>query len=127
VIAKRVLLTACVLWASSIVPCAAQDAMIRVRTLVPEASSSVIEDKVTAPLERALASISGLGAIMSSSEEGVSDIAVQVPQGRDVAGALRSVSRQVKRARGSLPKDARAPSVQVLQQPATVMRIRIGE
>jgi HAE1 family hydrophobic/amphiphilic exporter-1 len=70
-----------------------------------------MEELITIPMERALASTPGLEQITSSSSEGTSNIRLNFVWGSDVDAAADEVRTRVDRVRGQLPQDATTPTI----------------
>lgn len=58
--------------------------VVTVRTYFTGASAALIENQITTPIENAIATVSGVDAIRSTSEEGASRITVQFSDGYDL-------------------------------------------
>jgi len=79
--------------------------LIRVNVDYPGAAPEVVEEQVTRPLERALASTEDLIRMSSEAEEGRTDISLIFEYGTDLDTALQNASRLLERARSQLPDD----------------------
>lgn len=86
-------------------------ATVSVSTIYPGASASEVETSVTKKLEDAFASVEGLDKISSTSQEGVSQITVQLKSGTDVDKAERDIQRKADQAQNDLPDDIDRPVV----------------
>lgn len=85
--------------------------VVSVTTLYPGASASEVEVNVTKKLEDKLASIEGLDGINSISQEGVSQITVNLKASVDLDQAEREVQRKVDQTMAVLPTNIINPSV----------------
>ncbi|MBE9586851.1 efflux RND transporter permease subunit [Mucilaginibacter sp. JRF] len=86
-------------------------ATVSVSTVYPGASAAEVETSVTKKLEDAFASVEGLDQINSTSQEGVSQITVQLKSGTDVDKAERDIQRKADQAQNDLPDDIDRPLV----------------
>lgn len=85
---------------------------VSVSTIYRGASAAEVETSVTKKLEDAFASVEGLDQINSSSQEGVSQITIQLKSGTDVDEAERSIQRKADQVQKDLPKDLDKPTIQ---------------
>ncbi|MEM6292102.1 MAG: efflux RND transporter permease subunit [Myxococcota bacterium] len=76
----------------------------------PGASASVVEELVTIPIERVLASVDGIQEIASTTREAHVEVRVEVQPDRDVAAVLESIRRAVGE-QATLPEGADAPQI----------------
>ena len=83
--------------------------LIRVDVPYPGVAPEVIEEQVTRPIERQLASTEGLTLMASEAEEGSTDISLLFRYGTDLDLALQNAARLLERARGQLPDDIEPP------------------
>ncbi len=83
--------------------------LIRVDVSYPGVAPEVIEEQVTRPIERQLASTEGLTLMASEAEEGSTDISLLFRYGTDLDLALQNAARLLERARGQLPDDIEPP------------------
>jgi CzcA family heavy metal efflux pump len=83
--------------------------LIRVDVSYPGVAPEVIEEQVTRPLERQLASTEGVTLMASEAEEGSTDVSLLFRYGTDLDVALQNASRLLDRARGQLPDDIEPP------------------
>jgi HAE1 family hydrophobic/amphiphilic exporter-1 len=100
-------------------------ATVSVSTVYPGASAAEVETSVTKKLEDAFASVEGLDKISSTSQEGVSQIAVQLKGGTDVDQAERDIQRKADQAQNDLPDDIDRPIVNKINLEETPV-IRAG-
>lgn len=92
--------------------------VVSVSTTYTGASSQVVENRITQPLEDRLAGIDGIESIISRSQDGRSDITVEFRPGRDVDSAANDVRDRVGGAASTLPEDALAPEVRKVDSDA---------
>ena len=85
--------------------------IVSVRVDYPGASASVVESRVTQPLEDALAGIEGINTIDSRSQNGSSSISIEFLASRDVEAAANDVRNAVSRVADRMPEEARAPEI----------------
>lgn len=76
---------------------------IRISAALPGASPETMAANVSAPLERALGSISGVTGIYSDSRQGNASITLEFALGRNLDSAARDVQAAINAARGQLP------------------------
>ena len=77
---------------------------IRITAILPGANAETMASSVAGPLERQLATISGVTSISSASSLGESDIQVDFDLGRNVDGAAQDVQTAISAAGGQLPR-----------------------
>jgi multidrug efflux pump len=80
--------------------------IVSVSTTYRGAAASVVETRITQPLEERLAGIEGISSISSQSRDGASDITIEFAQGRDIDAAANDVRDRVSGAANDLPEDA---------------------
>ncbi len=85
--------------------------VIFVTTTYPSAAAQDVEQLITEPIEDALAGLSGVETITSTSSEGRSQVRVQLYAGADPNMAALDVERRIARIRARLPADANDPVV----------------
>ncbi len=85
--------------------------IISVRTSYAGANASVIESRITEPLEKAINGIAGVRNISSSSSQGSSNITVEFNLDSDLEAAANDVRDKVSGATRSLPQDIDSPPV----------------
>lgn len=83
-----------------------------ITTLYPGAGPEEIETLVSKPLEDAVGSVNGMKNITSTSQEGVSSVAIEFELGTDLDTAVADVRGKVDAARMSLPDDSKSPVIQ---------------
>lgn len=86
-------------------------ATVSVSTVYPGAAAAEVETSVTRKLEDAFASVEGLDKITSTSQEGVSQIAIQLKSGTDIDEAERNIQRKADQVLNDLPEDIDRPMV----------------
>lgn len=75
------------------------------------ATAQDVEQLITQPIENAVAGMSGVNSITSTSSEGSSSVNVQLADGTDANTAALEVERRVSAIRNRLPQDAGDPRV----------------
>ncbi|WP_031529757.1 efflux RND transporter permease subunit [Dyadobacter crusticola] len=85
--------------------------VVSVSTIYPGASAAEVESSVTKKLEDAFSSIEGLDKISSTSQEGVSQISVNLKADADVDKAERDIQRKADQAQNELPAGIEKPLV----------------
>ncbi|MCD0487589.1 efflux RND transporter permease subunit [Pedobacter sp. MC2016-14] len=84
---------------------------VSVSTVYPGAAAAEVETSVTRKLEDAFSSIEGLDKINSTSQEGISQITIQLKSGTDVDKAERDIQRKADQAQNELPDGIDKPLV----------------
>jgi multidrug efflux pump len=92
--------------------------IVSVDTRYTGANASVIESRITQPLEQRLAGIEGIESISSVSRDGQSDITIEFAAGRDVDAAANDVRDRVAAGAGDRPVDALPPEVRKVDSDA---------
>jgi hydrophobic/amphiphilic exporter-1 (mainly G- bacteria), HAE1 family len=82
---------------------------INVNVRLPGASPETMATSVAAPLERELASISGIASLSSISQQGSTSITLQFDLDRSIDGAALDVQSAISAAARRLPQDLPAP------------------
>jgi multidrug efflux pump len=101
--------------------------IVSVQTTYTGAAASVIESRITQPLEDQLSGIEGIETISSRSRDGGSDISVEFRPGRNIDEAANDVRDRVGGAANDLPEDALAPQVRKVDADASpIMFITIA-
>lgn len=85
--------------------------VVSVQTIYTGASASVVESRITQPLEDRLAGVEGIETISSRSSDGRSDISIEFRAGRDVDSAANDVRDRVSAGAADRPDDALPPEV----------------
>ena len=84
---------------------------LTVRTAYTGVGPQEMEELVSIPLERSLASTPGVREITSTSSEGNSSIRLSFEWGTDLDAAANEVRTRIDRTRGQLPEDAETPTI----------------
>ncbi len=85
--------------------------VVSVETAYTGAAASVIEARITQPIEEALSGIEGIQTITSRSRDGVSDVSIEFRPGRDIDSAANDVRDRIGGVAEDLPEEALAPEV----------------
>ncbi|MHB0913563.1 MAG: efflux RND transporter permease subunit [Armatimonadota bacterium] len=85
---------------------------VMISTIYPGAGPEEIETLVSKPLEDAVGSVNGAKNITSSSQEGISVVAIEFELGTNLDTALADVRARADAARNILPSDAESPVIQ---------------
>ena len=85
--------------------------IVSVQVSYPGASASVVESRITQPLEDALAGIEGIATIESRSQNGASNISIEFLASRDVEAAANDIRNAVSRVAERMPDEAEAPEI----------------
>jgi multidrug efflux pump len=85
------------------------------------ATASIVESRITQPLEDAIAGIEGISTIQSSSQNGRSQITIEFNLDRDIDAATNDVRDAVNRVVGNLPVEADPPQVAKVSADADVL------
>ncbi len=85
--------------------------MITVSTVYPGAGASEVETSVTKKVEDALSTLENLKKITSTSQEGVSIIAVELNEGTDPNLAVQDAQRKINAIKSDLPTEILDPSI----------------
>jgi HAE1 family hydrophobic/amphiphilic exporter-1 len=91
-----------------------QFGVISVATIYPGAGPDEINNLVTRKIEDAVAAVPGIEDILSSSQEGVSTVAIQFEIGVDMNNSLNEVRAKVDAISGELPLDIERPIIDKL-------------
>lgn len=86
--------------------------VVSIETRYPGAAASVVESRITQPIESRIAGISGIQAIESSSEDGRSRISIEFGLERDLDGAANDVRERVAGILDELPEGSDPPEIQ---------------
>ncbi|WP_347303346.1 efflux RND transporter permease subunit [Croceibacterium sp. TMG7-5b_MA50] len=101
--------------------------VVSVRTTYTGASATVVESRITQPLEDRLAGVAGIETITSQSSDGQSSVSIEFATGTDVDSAANDVRDRVAGALNDLPEDALAPEVRKVDadaQPILFLMVR---
>jgi multidrug efflux pump len=93
--------------------------IVSVETTYIGASSAVIENRVTKPIEEQLAGLEGIHKIVSESSEGISRITVEFELSRDIDNAANDVRDRVAASRDEMPDEADPPEIYKAQSDAS--------
>lgn len=85
--------------------------VISISTVYPGASPQVVQSYITSLIQNAIEGIDGVNTITSSSEQGASEIQVQMQLGENSDTALTNIMQKVASVRGQLPVDAFDPVI----------------
>ncbi len=85
--------------------------IVSVETIYTGAAASVVEARITQPIEEALSGIEGIQTITSRSRDGSADISIEFRPGRDIDSAANDVRDRVGSVTEDLPEEALAPEV----------------
>ncbi|MCP3732414.1 efflux RND transporter permease subunit [Sphingomonas sp. MG17] len=85
--------------------------VVSVQTAYTGAAATVVEARITQPIEEALAGIEGIETITSRSRDGSSEISIEFRPGRDIDSAANDVRDRVGSVTEDLPEEALAPEV----------------
>ncbi|MDX1649719.1 MAG: efflux RND transporter permease subunit, partial [Myxococcota bacterium] len=86
--------------------------VVSIDTVYPGASASVVETRITEPIEDRIAGVEGIEFIQSSSEDGRSRITVEFGVDRDVNEAANDIRDRVSGVLDDLPDEADPPDIQ---------------
>ena len=84
---------------------------VTVRTTYPGAGPTEIETLVSEPIEKAVASIGNLRNVTSSSQDGISAVALEFELGTNLEAAAADVRDKVSAIRAQLPKEIDEPVI----------------
>ena len=84
---------------------------ITVRTEYENAGPEEVEKSVTRIIENAVATVSGIKSVTSTSKEGQSSVFVEFNWGVDLASATADIREAIDSAKNSLPDNAESPTV----------------
>jgi hydrophobic/amphiphilic exporter-1 (mainly G- bacteria), HAE1 family len=84
---------------------------LTVSTAYQNVGPQEVEELITRPVEEAMAAISGVEEIVSTSSEGSSSVRIAFAWGTDLDEAANEVRTRLDRIRGRLPEDADPPTV----------------
>ncbi|WP_447724039.1 efflux RND transporter permease subunit [Sphingomonas koreensis] len=85
--------------------------VVSVQTIYTGAAASVVEARITQPIEEALSGIEGIETITSRSRDGSSDVSIEFRPGRDIDSAANDVRDRIGSVTEDLPEEALAPEV----------------
>lgn len=90
-----------------------ESASIIVQTMYIGASAELVRGFITTPIERAVASVTGIDYVESQSVAGMSTVMVRLKLNANSHVALTEVGARLDQIRGELPADAEPPTVNV--------------
>ncbi len=93
--------------------------IVSVQTVYTGAAASVVESRITQPIEDALSGIEGIQTITSQSRDGSSNISIEFRPGRDIDSAANDVRDRVGSVTQDLPEEALAPEVRKVDADAS--------
>ncbi len=99
---------------------------ISVRASLPGASPETLASAVATPLERQFGRIAGVTEMTSSSQLGMTRIALQFDLNRDINAAARDVQAAINAASGQLPTDLPSRPTFRMTNPANVSMLQLG-
>ena len=85
--------------------------IVSISTSYPGASASVVESRITQPLEDRISGISGIEVISSTSSDGNSNIVVEFTLGKDIDAAANDIRDRISGSLRTLPDEADPPEV----------------
>ncbi|MDR3200483.1 MAG: efflux RND transporter permease subunit, partial [Spirochaetales bacterium] len=85
--------------------------MITVRTEYENTGPEIIEQLITRPIEQALSAVPGVEDILSTSQEGVSQVRLAFTWGTSLEEATNDVRDRLERVLGRLPDEAERPRI----------------
>jgi multidrug efflux pump len=93
--------------------------VVSVSTSYTGAAATVVEARITQPIEEALSGIEGIETITSRSRDGASDVSIEFRSGRDIDSAANDVRDRIGRVTEELPEEALAPEVRKVDADAS--------
>lgn len=93
--------------------------IVSIETVYTGAAATVIEARITQPLEDALSGIEGIQTITSTSRDGQSSISIEFRPTRDVDSAANDVRDRIGGVTEDLPEEALAPEVRKVDADAS--------
>ncbi|HWV13845.1 MAG TPA: efflux RND transporter permease subunit [Cellvibrio sp.] len=86
--------------------------IVSIRTSYPGAAATIVETRITKPIEDRISGVEGIRYIESSSENGVSNVTVIFNIDDDIEAAANDIRDKVSSVLGNLPEEASTPEVQ---------------
>ncbi|MFN8946292.1 MAG: efflux RND transporter permease subunit, partial [Alphaproteobacteria bacterium] len=86
--------------------------VVSIQSAYPGAAASVVETRITQPLEDAVAGIEGIDTISSTSRDGSASVNITFRLTRDIEAAANDVRNAIARVVDDLPQEAEPPQVQ---------------
>ena len=90
-----------------------ESSSVIVTTVYTGASAETVRGFLTTPIERAVAAISGVDVLESTSRAGISTVTIRLVLGHDPTVALAEVTARLQQVRSELPAEAEPPTVEV--------------
>nr|MDQ2695429.1 efflux RND transporter permease subunit [Pseudomonadota bacterium] len=90
-----------------------ESASVVITTIYTGASAETVRGFLTTPIERAVAAISGVDHIESTSRAGISTVTVRLTLDHSSTAALAEVTARLQQVRSELPAEAEPPVVEV--------------
>lgn len=84
---------------------------ISIKTILPGASPSEIQSKITKPIEDAISTVEGIDIVTSSSLRNVSTIVITLKSDVDDIVAQQDIERKINQIKSTLPEDLEDPVV----------------
>jgi hydrophobic/amphiphilic exporter-1 (mainly G- bacteria), HAE1 family len=84
---------------------------VTVSTVYPGTGPGEMETLISKPMEDAVSSVSGVKTVTSSSQQGISVVALEFYMGTNIDVAASDVRQKVEEVKGSLPREAQSPVV----------------
>ena len=85
--------------------------VLSVVTVYPGAAAGEVETSVTKKVEDALASLENLDKLLSTSQEGVSLVTVQLKQAADIDQSVQDAQRKINAQLTNMPDEVQAPTI----------------
>lgn len=95
--------------------------IINIQTSYLGASASVVESRITKPIENQISGVEGIISIESTSNDGRSSIKVEFGINRDIDNAANDIRDRIARIMDQLPEQAEPPEVQKVDGDETVI------
>jgi multidrug efflux pump len=90
-----------------------ESSTVAITTVYTGASAETVRGFLTAPIERAVSSVSGVDYIDSTSRAGISIINVRLKLNHDSTAALAEITARLQQVRAEIPQEALPPVVEV--------------
>ena len=88
-----------------------ESSSVLITTVYTGASAETVRGFLTTPIERAVASISGVDYVESQSRAGLSTVTVRLKLDHDSTDALAEITARLQQVRSELPSEAEPPAV----------------
>ena len=82
-----------------------------ITTAYPGASALEVEQEITEPIERTIASVTDIYRVRSTSSEGFSLVQISLNWGADLDEAVYEIQTELEKVRNELPREAEKPTV----------------